>query len=173
MRAKGISESPARVEFTVQFSHGPKGRRRAHEASEQSDLTQATGPAASPSNVSSAGSVPKITRLLVLGHHFERLVHQTAVKDYAEIARLTGLTRARVTQIVNLTLLAPEIQMQILSGAAVPRHPGSLSERLLRPLAAEASWKGQLDIWVGLRFPPEVSLRRRATGQKRSVAAAL
>jgi len=58
--------------------------------------------------------VPKITRLLVLGHHFERLVQEGPVKDYAEIARLTGLTRARVTQIMNLTLLAPDIQERIL-----------------------------------------------------------
>ncbi len=48
------------------------------------------------------------------GITFERLVRDGVVKDYAEIARLTGLTRARVTQIVNLTLLAPDIQEKIL-----------------------------------------------------------
>src|SRR2546426_846233 len=123
MRAQGTPESPARVEFTVQFSHGPKGRRRAREASGQVGPTHATGSAAAPSRTASVSNVPKITRLLVLGHHFERLVREGAVKDYAGIARLTGLTRARVTQIVNLTLLAPDIQEAILLSEAAIEQP--------------------------------------------------
>ena len=87
MRAQGTPESPARVEFTVQFSRGPKGRRRAHEASGQRDPTHAPESVTAPTKVASASSVPKITRLLVLGHHFERLVRDGVVKDYAEIAR--------------------------------------------------------------------------------------
>jgi len=87
--------------------------------------------------------VPKITRLLVLGHHFERLVRDGAVKNYAEIARLTGLTRARVTQIVNLTLLAPEIQELILNLSTSNRGPAPLTEPGLRELAAMVDWDTQ------------------------------
>ena len=50
-------------------------------------------------------------------------VRDGVVKDYAEIARLTGLSRARVTQIVNLTLLAPAIQEEILVQDANPSEP--------------------------------------------------
>ena len=128
MRAQGIPESPARVEFTVQFSPGPKGRRRAREASRQPDPTRATGSTEASAKAASAKGVPKITRLLVLGHHFERLVRDGVVKDYAEIARLT---RARVTQIVNLTLLAPEIQEAILAVTPVSDHPGFIPEHRL------------------------------------------
>ena len=90
----------------VRFSRGPKGKRRV-QTEERSSDSKAT-PTEAPPNV------PKITRLLVLGYHFERLVRDGVVKDYAEIARLTGLSRARVTQIVNLTMFAPEIQERIL-----------------------------------------------------------
>jgi len=140
MRAKGVAESPVRVEFTVQFSHGPKGRRRAREVA---NSTHATGSAAAPATVASAKSVPKITRLLVLGHHFERLVREGAVKDYAEIARLTGLTRARVTQIVNLTLLAPEIQEQILWLHDTASSPNVPIEAQLRRILAHPEWTRQ------------------------------
>jgi len=71
--------------------------------------------------------VPRIVHLLVLGHHFERLVRDGVVKDYAEIARLTGLGRARVTQVVNLMLLAPEIQENLLCVRDHPIFPLSRS----------------------------------------------
>ena len=143
MRAQGIPESPARVEFTVQFSRGPKGRRRARGASGEPDPCRATGSATGASKVASASRVPKITRLLVLGHHFERLVRGGVVKDYAEIARLTGLTRARVTQIVNLTLLAPEIQEYILNLSNVARGTHPVTERALRETTTQVEWHSQ------------------------------
>ena len=60
-------------------------------------------------------NAPRITRLLVLGRHFERLVRDGIVKNYAEIAWLTSLSRARVTQIVNLILLPPRLQEEALA----------------------------------------------------------
>jgi len=84
-------------------------------------------------------TVPRITLLLVLGHHFERLVRDGVVRDYAEIARRTGLTRARVTQIVDLTLLSPRIQDAIL--ATTERE--CPVERVLRKLCASPSWSLQ------------------------------
>ena len=75
-----------------------------------------------------------------------RLVREAAVKDYAEIARLTGLTRARVTQLVNLLLLAPEIQAAILG---LPYRSG-LTERHLRPLISYSGWRCQHERWESL-----------------------
>ena len=143
MSAQGIPESPARVEFTVQFSHGPKGRRRARESSGQSDPNHAKGSAAAPFKPASSRSVPKITRLLVLGHHFERLVRDGVVKDYAEIARLAGLTRARVTQIVNLTLLAPDVQERILVPSSLNHGGEAFTEHMLREVVTRADWHVQ------------------------------
>jgi hypothetical protein len=101
-------------------------------------------PAAPPSpEPAPIGQVPKITQLLVLGHYFERLVRSGAVTDYAEIARLTGLTRARVTQIVNLTLLAPAIQEYILCPTIDADNRIPRFERALRNSAATADWQQQ------------------------------
>jgi hypothetical protein len=44
----------------------------------------------------------------------EDLIRQGHVHDYAEIAALGHVTRARVTQLMNLRLLAPNIQEQLL-----------------------------------------------------------
>lgn len=128
-------ESSTRVEFQVRFSLGPKGRRRVREAA----LPKAEDSTPDSEAVASRERVPKVARLLVLAHHFERLIRDGVAKDYAEIARLTGLTRARITQIVNLTLLAPEIQDAILSRPA----GRTLTERSLRPLVACADWRAQ------------------------------
>ena len=56
------------------------------------------------------GTGDRTARLLALAHHIDRLVEEGRLRDYAEAAGVLGLTRARVTQVMNLMLLAPEIQ---------------------------------------------------------------
>ena len=56
------------------------------------------------------GRVPRISRLMALAVRLEGLVRAGRVKDYAELARLGGVSRARVTQVLNLRNLAPSIQ---------------------------------------------------------------
>ncbi len=60
------------------------------------------------------GTVPRIARLLALAHHIQELLDTGQVRDLAEIARRGHITRARMTQIMNLLLLAPDIQEDIL-----------------------------------------------------------
>src|SRR5450756_479212 len=60
------------------------------------------------------GRVPRVARLLALAHRLERLVRTGVVKDYAEAARLGHVTRARISQIMSLLYLAPDIQETIL-----------------------------------------------------------
>ena len=79
---------------------------------------------------------------LVLGHHFKR--RDGVVRDNAVIARLEGLTRGRICQIVNLTLLAPEIQEGILSLREGNAHP---AERDLRLLVSSPAWSNQREVW--------------------------
>ena len=168
---------PVRVEFQVQFSQRPKGRREEWSRGARTTVPVAAPiPSAtdtyqdSPTRAPSANAVPeataltaapqealtvrvpKITLLLVLGHHFERLVRDGVVKDYAEIARLTGLTRARVTQIVNLTLLAPDIQEEIL---LLPAQDDRVVERHLRRLTAVPEWSRQRGVSVRAARPQE------------------
>ena len=96
--------------------------------------------------------VPRIARLLALAHKWEGMVRRGEIKDYAEIARLTGLTRGRVTQICSLTLLAPDIQEAILSPA-----PTSLDSRALRRVLTHARWEVQRVTWRHLAKPPATS----------------
>ena len=67
------------------------------------------------------GSVPRISRLMALAIHMEDLVRKAEVVDYAELARLAHVSRARITQIMNLLNLAPDIQEAILN---LPRSGG-------------------------------------------------
>ncbi len=84
----------------------------------------------------------RAAQMLALAHHVERLVEAGELTGYAEAARSLGLTRARMTQVMNLLLLAPEIQEQVL----VRKINGS--ERRLRKVVKEADWCRQLEICV-------------------------
>jgi hypothetical protein len=72
------------------------------------------------------------------------------VKDYAEIARLTGTSRARISQIISLTFLAPKIQQEILFLSQEKPLPKHVKERNLRKISKALIWKEQRDIWKTL-----------------------
>ena len=84
-------------------------------------------------------SIPRIARLLALAIRFEGLVREETVQDYAQLAQLGGVTRARMTQITKLLQLAPDLQEQILF---LPEIPG-LNERNLRAIVHQLDWSEQ------------------------------
>lgn len=86
--------------------------------------------------------IPRLTRLMALAIKFQDMIDRGEVKDYAEVAELGYVTRARVTQIMNLTLLAPDIQEALLDINATVQD-SNLTERHLRLVAAEACWRAQ------------------------------
>ena len=94
------------------------------------------------------GRIPRVTKLLALAHRFEQLLRDGVVKDYAELARLGQVTRARIMQIMNLMNLAPEIQEEILLMPPVFRGRDRMTERQLRRIALETNWTPQAK-----RFP--------------------
>lgn len=87
--------------------------------------------------------VPRVARLMALAIHFDGLIRKGIVRDYADLARLGGITRARVTQIMNLLNLAPEIQERLLFMQGTTSGHESLTERDLRMVSAQADWKKQ------------------------------
>ncbi|MCA9096090.1 MAG: hypothetical protein KDA68_21570 [Planctomycetaceae bacterium] len=91
-----------------------------------------------------------MTKLLALAHRFEQLLRDGAVKDYAELARLGQVTRARITQIMNLLNLAPEIQEQIFLLPPVIIGRDRVSERQLRDLSRTLNWSSQIHGWENL-----------------------
>ena len=65
-----------------------------------------------------AGRVPRISRLMALAIHFDRLIREGKVRDQSELARLAHVTQPRMTQIMNLNHLAPDIQEELLQPPA-------------------------------------------------------
>jgi hypothetical protein len=61
--------------------------------------------------------IPRIARLMALSIKFQDMVDRGEVRDYADLAALGYVSRARLTQIMNLTLLAPDIQEELLDAA--------------------------------------------------------
>ena len=76
---------------------------------------------------------------MALAIRFDRLLRAEEFRDYAEIARLGRVTRARMTQVMKLLNLAPDIQEQILFLPNVK----SLNERNLRPIVSCIGWNEQ------------------------------
>lgn len=91
--------------------------------------------------------VPRISRLMALAIHFDGLIRLGIVRDYADIARLGGTTRARVSQIMNLLNLAPEIQERLLFLPGTRRGRDPVNERKLRELVAMPLWQNQSSEW--------------------------
>jgi len=88
---------------------------------------------------------------MALAVKFDGLVRAGVVADYATLARLGHVTRARVTQVMNLTLLTPAIQEELLFLPPVARGRDPLVLRDLLPLAAEPDWGRQLRAWEAIR----------------------
>jgi hypothetical protein len=95
-----------------------------------------------------AGKLPRVTRLMALAIKFQGMVDRREVRDYADLARLGYVTRARITQLMNLTSLAPDIQEAILLMPATLKGRDTISERGLRSLTAIAQWGRQRKVWL-------------------------
>ena len=83
--------------------------------------------------------VPRIARLMALAIRLEGLVRDETVQNYAELAQLGRVTRARMTQIMKLLQLAPDLQEQLLF---LPEVKG-LNERNLRAIVQQLDWSEQ------------------------------
>jgi hypothetical protein len=109
----------------------------------------ATGPATSRPELP-AGRVPRVARLMALALRLEGLVRTGAVRDYAELARLGHVTRARMSQVMSLLNLAPDLQEQILFLPPTLAGRDPLVLRQLLPIAAQPDWQRQRRQWRDL-----------------------
>ena len=98
-----------------------------------------------------AGRVPRVSRLMALAIRLDQLIRDGVVADQAELARLGHVTRARLTQIMNLLNLAPDIQEEILFLPLTQRGRDVITERQLRPIAGVSDWRKQRRMWRELR----------------------
>jgi len=88
--------------------------------------------------------VAPVIRTIVLAFQIERAVREGRARDYAEVARQIGLSRARVSQIMSLLKLPPSLLETLLLEDG-DRFQG-LTERQLRPIIAAAEPRTQLDL---------------------------
>jgi|GEM_PF-171528 len=97
------------------------------------------------------GRVPRISKVLAMAINFNTQLQNGEVKNLADIARLHRVTRARVTQIMNLLSLAPDIQEEILHLPRIEKGRDKITERSLRPVVAEVVWEKQRLLWEELK----------------------
>ena len=84
---------------------------------------------------------------MALAIKFDQMIRDGVVADQAELARLGHVSRARMTQIMNLLNLAPDIQEAILFLPKIQAGSAPVEERQLRPLTAVMSWAEQRNVW--------------------------
>lgn len=105
--------------------------------------------ASGPPKRKSPDRVPHVAKLMALAIRLDQLIREGTVADQAELARLGHVTRARLTQIMNLLCIAPDIQEEILFLPPTESGRNSVTERDLRPIAATLSWSEQRRTWRG------------------------
>lgn len=89
--------------------------------------------------------IPRIARLMALAMKFQQMVDRGEVRDYADLARLGYVSRARITQIMNLLSFAPDIQKDLLFASS-----DAPAERSLRHVISEIHWTEQRNLWEQL-----------------------
>jgi hypothetical protein len=93
------------------------------------------------------GRVPRVARLMALALHLDELVRTGQVASHSALASLGHVTRARISQIVNLLYLAPDIQEALLFLPPTVRGRDPIILADLLPIAAALDWRKQRRLW--------------------------
>jgi len=136
----------ADVSFTRRRGRKRRGDARA-DAQGEATSTASTASTHSAPSTEQPARIPRITKLMAMAIHFNRLIEQGEIANYAELARMLGVSRARVSQIMGLVNLAPDIQMELLKLPRVAKGRDPVSERHLRPIARLLLWEDQRKMW--------------------------
>lgn len=123
------------------MSNAPTVRRTFHIANADRGARSIRPGTAAPRPT--IGRLPRLTRIMALAIHFDRSLATGRFATQADLARAGQVTRARLTQILNLTCLAPDIQEQILHLPPYDSGRAPITERHIRPIASEPNWEKQ------------------------------
>lgn len=105
-------------------------------------------PAAMPT--ANRGRIPRVAQVLALAIQFQEMIDAGEVRGYTDLTRLGCVSRERISQVMMLSWLAPDIQNAILT---LPQTPGGrfhIGEALIRPIARLPLWEEQRRRWLGL-----------------------
>jgi hypothetical protein len=108
-------------------------------------------PGPAPEPVAPMGRIPRVSKLMALAIRFDRLLFDGQVTDLSELARLAHVTQPRMTQVMNLLHLAPDIQEDILHLPPIKVGKDTLTERDLRPITQLRDWRKQREAWRNFR----------------------
>ena len=128
--------TPLMVECKIEFRRLAKGRKQMQEAP------------ATPRPVVPPGRVPRVSRWMALALRFEKLLREGHVVSYSELARLGHVTNARISQLMNLLHLAPDIQETILFLPRTQRGRAPIILHDFQPIAAQWDWREQRRPWA-------------------------
>jgi hypothetical protein len=132
MRANGAAE------FQFSLHNGPRRQAKAETDPER---------------------LPRVTRVLALALSFQDMIATGAAKNHEDLAKRTGVTAERLSQVMKLVWLAPAIQQEILYlPGCGGKHP--LTECVVRAIAAKWSWAEQMDLWNNLKHKLQMDTQR-------------
>ena len=91
----------------------------------------------------------RVARMLAMANDLQDKIDRGEYKDQAAAARALGLSRTKLTRLLDLALLAPDIQEEVLFLKAVDgKEP--VTERALREVVRHLSWAEQRRIWKAI-----------------------
>lgn len=93
------------------------------------------------------GRLPRVTQVLALAIHFQDMILHGEARNYADLARLGCITRERISQVMELIWLAPDIQQEILEFPPNKTGRFPVSEVAVRRVAGDLGWTEQREIW--------------------------
>jgi hypothetical protein len=125
--------------------------RQIHFAMKARRRVAMPGPAPEP--IVPAGRIPRVSKLMALAIRFDQLLFDGKVSDQSELARLAHVTQPRMTQIMNLRHLAPDIQEELLHLPPVEAGDDPITERDLRPITRMRDWRKQRKAWATSCLP--------------------
>ncbi len=125
-------------EFEIHFERRSRNRQKALRPGRRQ-------PCFAPSRI------PRISRLVALAHRLDGLRNDGTFETYADLAAAGKVSRARITQIISLLSLAPDIQEELLFLPTFRSGRDRVPLHLLLPIAAVLDWGKQRRIWKVLR----------------------
>ncbi|MBX3376889.1 MAG: hypothetical protein KF678_07790 [Phycisphaeraceae bacterium] len=100
--------------------------------------------------VAPPGRVPRIARLMALAIKYDDLLRRGVVADLSALAGLCQVTQPRMTQIMNLLHLAPDIQEEVLFLPPVEEGRDPIHEHMLRDVTRSLDWRKQRRAWKAI-----------------------
>ena len=108
------------------------------------------------------GRIPRVSKLRALAIRFDQMLANGEAASMSGLARLAHVTQPRMTQIMNMLHLAPDIQEELLTLPLVDAGEDPITERDLRPITASRDWSQQRKVWTKVLVTHSKPLHRGA-----------